>query len=593
MAGHRAACPLAALALRALVIGCAAGPRAACASGEAGPSACASAHGPECEPEAIEAAEAGVVLLQTQLQRQRRGTPGVQVQPHDSGAVRGESQRGSPEQPHSISQAFVFLFEWSWEDVAKECEAWLGPKGFAAALVSPPNEHAVGNSWFMRYQPVSYNLTSRSGNEAQFVDMVRRCRAVGVGIYVDAVFNHCAPMSGVGVAGSRFGFRSYPLYGPQDFHHQGSDPSTNCGVSDYHDLHNVQYCDLQGMPDLCTGCPHVQEAVATYLNRLALLGVAGFRVDAAKHMDAGELYNLLGRVNSSLFRFLEINAVPGEVVQTPMYFFDGVVTEFGFASTLEPKFEGEGLLRDDLKKFGEDWGLVPSDKAVVFLDNHDTQRNGQAPLTFQSGDMYVLLNIFMLAYPYGYPKVMSSYRFASSDQGPPSTPVHGPNSEVRCGPGQPWVCEHRLVPIANMVAWRRAAGASPVQNFASDGNRLSFCRGAAACVALNRKGASAEVKVEVSLPDGEYCDILHSSDVSNCSRVLVKDGSALLQLPPVGAVAFHEHAVPTITAAPEEASALPPEDVVEDTVSAKDYTPAEPPEPPEDLLEPPEVYEDT
>ena len=45
-------------------------------------------------------------------------------------------------------------------------------------------EHVVvgenGFPWWQRYQPVSYKLESRSGNEQQFTDMVQRCNAVGV-----------------------------------------------------------------------------------------------------------------------------------------------------------------------------------------------------------------------------------------------------------------------------------------------------------------------------------------------------------------------------------------------------------------------------
>lgn len=50
--------------------------------------------------------------------------------------------------------------------------------------VSPANEHVVLNSppqpWWQRYQPVSYKLHSRSGTEAEFSDMVSRCKKVGV-----------------------------------------------------------------------------------------------------------------------------------------------------------------------------------------------------------------------------------------------------------------------------------------------------------------------------------------------------------------------------------------------------------------------------
>ena len=48
--------------------------------------------------------------------------------------------------------------------------------------VSPPNEHRIIHSrpWYERYQPVSYKLISRSGNEQEFKDMVERCNNVGV-----------------------------------------------------------------------------------------------------------------------------------------------------------------------------------------------------------------------------------------------------------------------------------------------------------------------------------------------------------------------------------------------------------------------------
>ena len=43
---------------------------------------------------------------------------------------------------------------------------------------------------------------SRSGNEQQFIDMVNRCNAVGVRIYVDAVINHMTDVAGQGSAGT-------------------------------------------------------------------------------------------------------------------------------------------------------------------------------------------------------------------------------------------------------------------------------------------------------------------------------------------------------------------------------------------------------
>ncbi|KAH8336241.1 hypothetical protein KR067_008827, partial [Drosophila pandora] len=60
----------------------------------------------------------------------------------------------------------VHLFEWKWDDIAAECENFLGPYGYAGVQVSPVNENAVKDSrpWWERYQPISYKLVTRSGN---------------------------------------------------------------------------------------------------------------------------------------------------------------------------------------------------------------------------------------------------------------------------------------------------------------------------------------------------------------------------------------------------------------------------------------------
>lgn len=440
--------------------------------------------------------------------------------------------------PKAGRDTFVHLFEWKWSDVAQECEEFLGPRGFNAVQISPPNDHMSGEPWWTRYQPVTYELTSRSGDEAAFKDMVKRCNEVGVGIYADAVINHIAGGSGKSIAGNPYGKRATPIYSANDMHHTDGDWWSNCQVSNYADKHNVQYCDLSGLPDLCTSCDYVQQTVSGYLNHMSMLGISGFRVDAAKHQDAGVLGQLLSKTDSSLFRFHEVISGSNEAVTPQMYTSIGDVTEFNYFRQLAPNFQGDGKLQY-LDTFGESWGLISSASAVVFMDNHDTQR-GEAPLTYKNGNVYELANVFMLAHPYGYPKVMSSYYFNSHDQGPPGSAVHN-GSNVACGEGQPWVCEHRWTSIANMVAWRKSAGTLGVQNFQkSGGNDIAFCRGGAACVALNRGAGSWKANVQFTVPAGEYCNIIVSDDVSSCPTVLVSsDGSASFEVPAVGAVAVH------------------------------------------------------
>jgi len=420
--------------------------------------------------------------------------------------------------------------------------------------ISPPNEHISGNAWWTRYQPVTWELTSRSGDEKAFKDMVQRCQRVGVGIYADAVINHIAAGSGTSIAGKPYGNRATPIYSQNDLHHSGGDLGSNCGVSNYADKFNVQYCDLVGLPDLCTSCDYVQKTVSDYINHMGEIGIAGFRIDAAKHQDAGELGQLLSRVNRSMFVFQEVISGGGEAVTASMYTSLGHVTEFDYARKLAPNFQGDGKL-GYFNNFGEPWGLMPTNDAVVFLDNHDTQR-GEAQLTYKNGKLYELANIFMLAHPYGYPKVMSSYYFDNHDQGPPSTSVHQ-GSSLACGGAAtarlqsatnitavldtPWVCEHRWTAVANMVAWRRSAGGNDVTKFqAVGGDTIGFCRGSAACVALNRGSSSWAASLKFTVPAGHYCDIIQSDDPLSCPSVEVApDGSAKFEVPSLGAVAVH------------------------------------------------------
>lgn len=310
----------------------------------------------------------------------------------------------------------------------------------------------------------------------------------------------------------------------------------------------MQFCDLLGMPDLCTECESVQRKVAAFLDDLAGLGVGGLRIDAAKHMEAGALGQLFSRAvaGSKLFRYSEVSRSPtGDAIQPEAYLGLGSVTEFSYPVQLDENFAEPRHLAG-LDGFGEDWGLVPSGGAVVFVDNHDTQRDtgpGGARLTHKDGKLYMLASIFMLAHPYGYPQVMSSFRFQSFNDGPPSEPVHDPTGTrgPSCGEGAPWVCEHRWPAIANMVSWRRTAGSAPVSHFESPNEDLiAFCRGAVACVALNRQEQEDwEAELRLPLSPGEYCDITQS-DEPGCPVIRVaRGGRTVVRVPAMGAVAIH------------------------------------------------------
>ncbi|WP_225412589.1 carbohydrate-binding module family 20 domain-containing protein [Stigmatella hybrida] len=440
------------------------------------------------------------------------------------------------------AQTYVHLFEWRWPDVAKECETFLGPKGYTAVQISPPNEHISGSEWWARYQPVSYKLDSRGGSRAQFIDMVQRCNAAGVAIYADLVINHTAAgTGGTGSGGSTWSNRRHPMFGPQDYH------SPICSISNYQDAWNVQSCDLVGLPDLNTGSSTVQQTIANYVNDLTAIGVKGFRIDAAKHMSAGDISGIRGRFTGSPYVFLEVIDLGGEAVTASQYFGLGTVTEFKYSANIGTQFK-VGQLKN-LNAFGESWGFMGGDKAVVFTDNHDNQRGhgagGANVLTYKDGGLYTLANVFMLGWPYGYPQVMSSYAFSNADVGPPGSNVHN-GSIVDCF-GSTWQCEHRRQAIANMVTFRKVTQGTPVSRWWDNGNnQVAFARTGKGFVVINREGGTLSRTFATGLPAGTYCNIITGDFVNNActgSTVTVDaSGNAAFSVPGMTAAAIHINA---------------------------------------------------
>lgn len=181
---------------------------------------------------------------------------------------------------HSV---MVHLMDWRWQDIANECENFLGPNGFGGVQVSPANEYNVfddDRSWMERYGPVSYVLTTRSGNQAAFANMCQRCNAVGVRIYVDVVFNHMTGSGTLGSAGNiaNLTARHYPAVPYYNEHF-----NTRCNIDSWNNIYQIRNCELLGLPDLNQGNEHVRTMIVNFLNNLIDLGAAGFRVDAMKH----------------------------------------------------------------------------------------------------------------------------------------------------------------------------------------------------------------------------------------------------------------------------------------------------------------------
>ncbi|MEV6304454.1 carbohydrate-binding module family 20 domain-containing protein [Actinoplanes sp. NPDC051861] len=404
--------------------------------------------------------------------------------------------------PPGEKDVTAVMFEWSFASVARECTNRLGPLGYGYVQVSPPQEHIQGSQWWTSYQPVSYSISGRLGNRAAFSSMVSTCHAAGVKVVVDTVINHMSAGSGTGTGGTSYSKYNYPgLYSDQDFH------SCRTAISDYTNRSNVQDCELVNLSDLNTGSDYVRGKIAGYMNDLASLGVDGFRIDAAKHMSAGDLSGIKSKLsNTGAYWKQEVIFGAGEAVQPTEYTGTGDVQEFRFARDLKRVFLNENLAY--LSNFGTAWGYLPSNQAAVFVDNHDTERVGDT-LNYKNGSAYTLAQVFTLAWPYGAPDVNSGYEFSDHDAGPPN------GGTVNACYADGWKCQHSWRQIGNMVGFRNATRGTAVTNWWTNGaDQIAFGRGSRGYVAINHEGSALTRTFQTSLPAGTYCDVQHGDPTS-------------------------------------------------------------------------------
>ncbi|GAA1973543.1 hypothetical protein GCM10009718_06820 [Isoptericola halotolerans] len=463
-----------------------------------------------------------------------------------AGPATGETSVPSPvvDSPNGRGNVVLNLFQWTWDAVADECTSTIGPAGFGHVQVSPPQEHIRGTEWWTSYQPVSYRIESKLGTRAEFQHMVDTCADAGVGIVVDAVINHTTGAnvgSGTGVAGSPYGLDHFPgLYGAADF----NDCRTN--ISDYRDRYQVQNCRLLSLQDLRTGSEHVRDTLAAYFDDLLGMGVSGFRIDASKHMPAADLEAIKARLSDpDVFWVHEVIGAAGEPIQPSEYLGSGDSHEFDYARELRDRFDGS---IKDLRTIGD--GKLPSGSAGVFVDNHDTERNGET-MNYRWGAKYTLANTFMLSWPYGSPTVYSGYEWDDKDAGPPgATSTTVPAADCSAG----WTCTQRWTEIVGMVGFHNAVEGTPVTSWWDDGaHHIAYGRGDVGYVTINNAGSAVTRTYQTSLPAGTYCDVVASTDCSQTYDVSAA-GTFTATVPSYGALALlpGEPADPTDPTDPEE-----------------------------------------
>lgn len=441
----------------------------------------------------------------------------------------------------------VNLFEWNWHSVGAECAHHLGPAGVGSVEVAPPEESASlpGHPWYEVYQPASYKLASRMGNELRFKAMTGACHRAGVKVIADAVLNHMAggTATGTGYGGTAYdpGRFRYPGagYSTRDFHHDGACP-TSPGAK----ATQVWNCDLDSLPDLATGRKDVRAAEARYLNTLLSLGADGFRLDAAEWIPPADIAAVKSKLRRTAWRraapYIVQEVQPGYTspqLKYGNYERTGAVIDFDYARDLKSAF-GSGDLNGLNRLIGSNSGhvLPPGRFSLDIVANHDTERDpAHSTLTYADGARYTLASYFMLAYPFGSPQLYDGFTFPASDaaQSPPSTSSGMVKDVTNRTCGRQWQCLHRERGITGMIGWHNTVTGTRLEHWTATGSgTIAFSRGSKGWIAINDDGAPARHAYPTGLPAGSYRDVIGGT------RVRVSGGRAVVTVPAHGAVAI-------------------------------------------------------
>ncbi|MBD7912165.1 MULTISPECIES: alpha-amylase family glycosyl hydrolase [Clostridium] len=275
----------------------------------------------------------------------------------------------------SENMPILHAFNWSFTTIKNELEG-ISKSGYKSVQVSPiqgTKEPSTDPSkWWLLYQPTNESIgNTQLGSYDNFISLCSEASKYGISIIVDVVMNHMA-----GTGDSLSSDLDPNFKNPNYYHKDGQ-------CTDWNNRHDITQKGI-GMPDLNTQNPEVQNKAISFLNQCIDAGADGFRFDAAKHIETnlGLDYNQpwSGNYWNNVLNNLKNKSnlfIYGEILQSSLAdntsayesFMDITATSYGY--TLR-----DALRSNNLSLINPDSMKIPADKAVTFVETHDTYEDG-------------------------------------------------------------------------------------------------------------------------------------------------------------------------------------------------------------------------
>ncbi len=423
------------------------------------------------------------------------------------------------------SEDEVILHAWSWSfdtiaanmaDIAAAGYAYVQTspaqacyvgEGGGKALFSKPGD-AVQGKWYYYYQPTDWTIGNYAlGSRDAFKAMCDSAYVHGVKVIVDVLPNHTAVDHTAVLPGLDNAVGGHDNL----FHANGM-----TDIVDYNDRMECTTGKMGGLPDVNTENPDFQYYYMQYVNDLINLGARGFRYDTAKHIglpsdpldpkaERNNFWDVAtGReaVRGLSLLMPDSLYIYGEVLQ------DRNVKEKEYAEYMDLVASNYGhVLREALNAGSynaadlADWHHpARPDQLVTWVESHDTYCN-QHESAGMTDEQVRAGFVFLTARQHGRPL------FYSRPAG--STRENYWGNNVLGARGND---EFKHPEVVAAIAFRRAMHGRVEHVFTSrDGAVVEVARGSDGAALVNFSGKQQRVRIDTTLPDGEYTDSVHDS----------------------------------------------------------------------------------
>ncbi|ORX65358.1 glycoside hydrolase [Anaeromyces robustus] len=277
----------------------------------------------------------------------------------------------------------LHAFCWSFNTIREKLPE-IKNAGYTAVQTSPIQTCLAGfdgakdlKNWYFHYQPVSYNIGNyQLGSEDEFKSLCNAAKQYGIKIIVDAVLNHMT---------SDWNSIDSSLRNSNYFHND------NAGITDWNNRYQVTQRALLGLYDINTQHSTIQQKVLDFLKRAIADGAAGFRYDAAKHIELPDDYGFESNFwpvilnNGAEFQYGEILSDSASRDSSYANYMKITASQYGY--TLREAISNNDFSTGKIMNYSKN---VNSNKLITWVESHDNYSNNERESTWLTNEQIKL-----------------------------------------------------------------------------------------------------------------------------------------------------------------------------------------------------------